>query len=313
MSENLAKQVDVWEKKYDSYKKAFLADGKITREEAAALKTIQDKLTALKTAAKARQGAGAGVGAGADPKIDKKHQSEATYTKVAVDLFVKGKTDTNAIDPNDVKQGKLANCYFLAAVAAVARAKPEALKKLIKKNGDGTYDVTLYVHDKWLSVNRKPKIIKKVEPTFPLDKDGKPIYAKMGDKELWVMLLEKAYAMHKGSYSKSAWGNPEDAIEALGGKDASGHKLSGLSDKEILEKVKHAIDNKLPITASSKKLEGKKAIAAGEHHIVGSHSYSVRGIKGGKIDLDNPWGTGDILLPPAVLRTYFDDFDIAEE
>jgi len=45
-------------------------------------------------------------------------------------------------------------------MAAVAQANPEAIRRLIKDNGDGTYDVTLYLRDHFWQWNRSPHVIR---------------------------------------------------------------------------------------------------------------------------------------------------------
>lgn len=45
------------------------------------------------------------------------------------------------ITPQGVHQGSLGSCYFHAVVAALAQADPEALRKMIQENSDGTYTV----------------------------------------------------------------------------------------------------------------------------------------------------------------------------
>jgi hypothetical protein len=255
-----------------------------------------------------------------NPELPTADKTKYNYTEIAAELFAKGSTDGLDIDPNDVDQNALGDCFFLAAVAAVARSKPEALRKLIKKNSDGSYDVTLYVHDKWFSVNREPKVIKNVRPTFPTGPDGSPVYAGIADKELWVMILEKAYAIHLGGYDDlDEGGDPEDAIEVLGGIDAESFSLSSMSEKEILEKIKAAKKDNLPIVASSKTFDkgDKKTIAlAGKLNVVGNHAYSVIGVTGNNVDLDNPWGQGahlDISIPVSDFKKYFYELDIQEK
>jgi hypothetical protein len=255
-----------------------------------------------------------------NPELPTDDKTKYNYTEIAAELFAKGSTDGLDIDPNDVDQNALGDCYFLAAVAAVARTNPEALRKLIKKNSDGTYDVTLYVHDKWFSVNRKPTVIKNVKPTFPTDADGNPVYAGLADKELWVMILEKAYAIHLGGYDDlDKGGDPEDAIEVLGGIDAESFDLSDMSEKEIIEKIKAAKNDKLPIVASSKDFDkgDKKTIAVVRGlNIIGNHAYSVIGVTGTNVDLDNPWGQGanlDISIPVADFKKYFYELDIQQK
>jgi hypothetical protein len=101
---------------------------------------------------------------------------------------------------------------MLAALAAIARANPSLIRNMIKDNGDGTYNVTLYIQDNFWS-SRSPKVVK-VKSTFPAN-NGNPAYSQIGDRgkkgpELWVMLIEKAYAMSKGGYDdiEGGFGGP---------------------------------------------------------------------------------------------------------
>jgi hypothetical protein len=255
------------------------------------------------------------------PKVRDKHKGKYNYGEIVAELFVKGAIDENKIDPNDVQQGQLGDCYFLAAIAAVARANPKALEKLIKDNGDGTYDVTLYVYNNFLSWSRSPTVIK-VKPEFPKKADGTPAYAKAGDNELWVMLLEKAYAQYEGSYGDIHGGYTEKGIGVLTGENATSYDVSDYTDKEILETFADAIKKKQPIVADSKKIGKKdkeKSKLAKGLNIIGGHSYPVKGVSGNNISLQNPWtnvNTGnasdnyDITLSVSDFKKYFNDFNI---
>lgn len=257
------------------------------------------------------------------PKVLKKHEGEYNYGEIVAELFVKGAIDENKIDPNDVQQGQLGDCFFLAAIAAVARANPKALEKLIKDNGDGTYDVTLYVKKNFLSWSRSPTVIK-VKPEFPQMADGTPAYAKMGDNELWVMLLEKAYAQYEGSYKGIDGGYTEKAMGVLTGENGKSYKIKNYTEKELLEAISEAIKNKQPIVADSKKIGKKdkeKSKLAKGLNIIGGHSYPVKSVSGNNISLQNPWtnvntedsaDNYDITLSISDFKKYFNDFNITK-
>lgn len=301
------------------YGDMFNADGDVDTNEQkqldamqAAIKKAEAKLTNLQEKNAPTE---------STPKVLKKHKGKYNYGEIVAELFVKGAIDENKIDPNDVQQGQLGDCYFLAAIAAVARANPKALEKLIKDNKDGTYDVTLYVHKHFLTWKRTPTVIT-VKPEFPKKADGTPAYAKTGDKELWVMLLEKAYAQHEGSYKGIHGGYTEKAMGVLTGENGTSYKISKYTEKQILEEFAAAIKNKQPIVADSKKIGKKnkeKSKLAKGLNIIGGHSYPVKGVSGNNISLQNPWtnvNTGnasdnyDITLSVSDFKKYFNDFNI---
>lgn len=214
--------------------------------------------------------------------------------------FVKGEGDASDIDPNDAVQGQLANCYFIAAMEAVARANPEAIRSLIKDNGDDTYDVTLYIKDGGWSASAAPKVFT-VDSYFPGKSATSPAYGKIGDKgpagpELWAMLLEKAYAKMKGSYKDIAWGNTGAAIELLTGKGAQTITPSSLSDEKLAETIQGAIDQHRSVACATKDIEKEpedvKKLAPA--NVVGKHAYAaISASKADKtITLQNPWGAG---------------------
>lgn len=55
----------------------------------------------------------------------------------AADLY-----GAKGIVPDAVVQGKLGSCYFHAVIAALAQRRPDAIRKMIESNPDGSYTVT---------------------------------------------------------------------------------------------------------------------------------------------------------------------------
>lgn len=52
---------------------------------------------------------------------------------------------------------------------------------------------------------------------FPCSKDGTPAFSRANGPELWVLLLEKAYAKVYGSFENIEGGNPAVALRDLTG------------------------------------------------------------------------------------------------
>jgi hypothetical protein len=88
----------------------------------------------------------------------------------------------------------------LAFLSALAE-NPYRVQKLFitkKVNHSGIYLINFYINNKETAV-----IVDDYLPT----KNGRPIYAHSKQGELWVPLLEKAWAKVHGSYSRTEGGH----------------------------------------------------------------------------------------------------------
>ena len=98
----------------------------------------------------------------------------------------------------DVAQGELGDCYLLGAMSSIASRN--LLGPLIKPGVDprecinkGFITFLLYKFGEWVEVS--------VDTLIPCNEESQPIFAHGKDpSELWVPLLEKAYAKLHGSY-----------------------------------------------------------------------------------------------------------------
>jgi len=171
--------------------------------------------------------------------------SGAEYEPIRAPLFVVGEGDRGDIDANDVRQGHLGDCAFMAALASLADRDPEVIRRMIRDNGDGTYTVTFRQPPGWFSsewgtvsitvTNQFPmgsgsgmmKVGRSLrsgaaptsspEPTSPEPVAKTPVFAGLGDGELWVMVMEKAYAQWKGGFGALQSGTGVEEMQALSG------------------------------------------------------------------------------------------------
>ena len=215
---------------------------------------------------------------------------DVDYGEVDGELFVDGGGDASNIDASDVNQGGIGDCYYLASVAAISRQDPDRIKNMMRQNDDGTISVDFNKKKHWWEF-WKDDFSKKtvtVDNTFPLDKNGNPVFAQFGDQasngklETWVMAMEKAYAQFHGDYNDIASGGwPEDAMEQLTGKKSQKFSASSVTLEQFADWDKKGY----AITMASKSSVSNK-------DVVGGHAYYYKGVDLDKktISLGNPWG-----------------------
>lgn len=151
-----------------------------------------------------------------------------TAEVVSGQLFTQGAGDEHDVDMNDVRQGLIGDCYFVAVLAAIARVRPDLIRDMVRDNGDGTYTVTFQIRQGFSGLfgAYSDKTVT-VDGTF-WQSDGSPIYAGPGDSgpdgaELWVMVIEKAWAELHGGYGEITGGNVDgNARTALTGTPPTG-------------------------------------------------------------------------------------------
>ncbi|OMP09116.1 hypothetical protein COLO4_05794 [Corchorus olitorius] len=118
---------------------------------------------------------------------------------------------SGAANPSDVCQGRLGDCWFLSAVAVLTEVS--RISEVIitpEYNEEGIYTVRFCIQGEWVPVV--------VDDWIPCESPGKPAFAtSRKGNELWVSILEKAYAKLHGSYEALEGGLVQDALVDLTG------------------------------------------------------------------------------------------------
>jgi len=118
------------------------------------------------------------------------------------------------VQPGDIAQGSLGDCWLLAALASLAEF-PESIRRCFitaTKSARGKYVVQLYDARKktWVKIT--------VDDFYPLTaKDDEPVFCVPKLGELWVLIMEKAFAKFCNGYSNLDGGSSAWAMEALTG------------------------------------------------------------------------------------------------
>ncbi|MFH1618567.1 MAG: C2 family cysteine protease [bacterium] len=234
-----------------------------------------------------------------------KKMSDVKYGEVSGDLFIDVHIDSTSVDSNDVNQGGLGDCYYMASLAAIARNNPDAISDMVRQNADGTYSVDFYRKRNFWEF-WKPEYTREtvtVDSQFPIKKDGSPAFAGYGDMaengnpEVWAMVLEKAYAKFRGSYNKIGNGGWSGTVlEHVTGKDSSKHKTGSISIDQLAEWDKKGY----AVTADSSKDAPNK-------DVVKFHVYYIMDIdtENKTVTMGNPWGFAHITLSEDEFRKNF--------
>lgn len=256
-----------------------------------------------------------------NPDPTNEYAPNATYGEVKGVVAAKGQGDAHEIDPNDVEQGALGDCYFVAQLAAQAKTNPGRIKDLIKDNGNNTFTVTLHLKDPANPYKRVATPIV-VDAQFP-QKDGGVAYAKPGDRgatgpELWVMLIEKAFAKHSGSYELIRGSKTRDGdVFAMMSGANSGSISLGLGADLLLQRLSAALANGQAVSFGAKSKNTADEALQNEAKSAGvvlNHAYSLLGVdaKARTVDLRNPWGVRHLMgFSVDNLKKFYDSCDVA--
>lgn len=205
-----------------------------------------------------------------------------TYQAVSGSLY------QNGVSVDDIKQGQVGDCYYLATLSSIALEKPSYIQDMFIDNGDNTFTVRFFnsgVAD-YLTVDR-----------FLPTSNGNLVYASQGrsatntGNELWVALAEKAYAQlaesgwsrgsgATNSYSAIEGGWMDTVMEQVTGLGTSGNSITGMTKQQLID------------LANSNKLLTAGFINGAGYGIVDSHAYTITSYDSakGKFCLRNPWG-----------------------
>lgn len=221
-----------------------------------------------------------------EPLVAKKHRLEAKWVRADGPLFPAG-----GVSAKDPLQGSLGDCYFVAAMSALAAAQPKTIENAIKLNADGKFSVTFHPQT---PLGLLPHFGKKksitVNRDMPTINGVTALYAK-GKDCIWPMILEKAFAKFDGDYEKLAkGGSPVTIWQAITGKSGWTHLNALESDAGLFEKMRKAFVEHRPLAGATADDEARYAGTG----LCEDHLYAVIGVeeRDGKrfIRLRNPWG-----------------------
>ena len=242
---------------------------------------------------------------GYSEKPDRINDMRAFVFKRSAEYFGSNVHVFDTMDSGDILQGQLGDCYFLAAISSIAE-KPERLKRLFlskKNHGNGIYALAMCINGVWEEVI--------MDDFAPCLKNGKLAFNNSKTNEMWVILLEKAWAKIHGGYLNIEAGLTREALRDLTGASAKTFFLRQ-NPEDIWDKLMEAERLNYIMTAGSDNLSGGSDAYIQKIGICGSHAYSLlavyqvhwengRHVRKGPgeqhserlVKLRNPWGSGE--------------------
>lgn len=198
------------------------------------------------------------------------------------------------IEFDDVRQGSIGNCYFMASISALTEC-PQIIAEIYRNHdiqANGCYEICLKIDGEWCVVV--------LDDYLPCSKaTKKPIFAKPKGQELWAVLLEKAWAKVNGGYINTVAGMASEVIECLTNFPYEYNQTIHASEsdeakEELWGKILEASKTEYIMTTALPAREGAKEVG-----LVEGHEYTLQeGIettyKGERIRLlkiRNPWGS----------------------
>lgn len=135
---------------------------------------------------------------------------------------------------NDITQGYIGDCFYLASIARIAETHPEKIKEMMRENKDGSVTVRLY------SRNTEGKYA----PVFvTLDKETERlgVFQANAKNSLWVNCLERALAI-SGLMSRYEHGYSEPVPENINAiyRELKEKQAAGLLKGEKLQQARQA-------------------------------------------------------------------------
>lgn len=205
------------------------------------------------------------------------------------------------IDAADIKQRALGDCYFLSTLAALTEYPLRVLRLFAHPDSTphGCYLVKVCDMGEWKEIV--------VDDLFPCKTENSgPVFTIGNDNELWVLLLEKAWAKIYGSYASIEAGLTREALHDLTGAPTEYFNIQPEArcpeNEDAWAALMNGEKNNYIMTAGSDDLSGDGQDNITKIGLVGSHAYSLlschevthpnRG-RVRLVKLRNPWGKGE--------------------
>ncbi len=224
------------------------------------------------------------------------------WTPAGTSWSDRGNFFNDVTEYNDPIQGAVANCYFIAAISAIAWASPFSIEHRVRATGTGETDRTnaIQFYTKGGGKDAATKLVEVTDNTI-INSSNNPVYCRSNDAgEIWPAVYEKAFAKwinntndDKPDISKTAYGDPVKAVAQLTNKTPYYYYTSSRTALDLFGVVRENSMSMKTINPMVAWTYGSGKDYTGSN-IVGNHAYTVLGWatfnNKNYIILRNPWG-----------------------
>ena len=205
---------------------------------------------------------------------------------------------SDQVGPNDIVQGYLGDCYLLSALSVLSERKDYIKRLFYSKeiSRSGIYSVWLCDSGEW-----KNMIIDDEIPCVQgKDSIHKPCFSSSKSTDIWILLLEKAFAKLYRNYYNIDGGYQSEALSALTGAPTRyfSQKDNGIPGiEQVWLFIVGNLQNRFIVTAASR--SESQTVDNKNKGIVSNHAYAIldakevdlgNGEKERLIKMRNPWG-----------------------
>ncbi|XP_078287098.1 LOW QUALITY PROTEIN: calpain-9-like, partial [Rhinoraja longicauda] len=212
------------------------------------------------------------------------------------EFFKKPKFFIDSFSTTDIVQGRLGDCWFLAAMSSLT-LDANLFRYVVpsdqsfQENYAGIFHFRFWQYGRWVEVC--------VDDYLPTRNQSLIFTASSTWTELWSALLEKAYAKLHGSYSILSGGLVSEAMEDFTGGISVSIEMADTKPKELWRIVKQALNKQTMISCSIQQTDGSGEVETERPMgLLAGHAYSIVDADRVRLPkssvrlfrLRNPWG-----------------------
>jgi hypothetical protein len=185
---------------------------------------------------------------------------------------------------NDVVQGDLGDCYYVATLAAIAKTDPNQIRQDVVQLSDGSYLM------RFMSAGQP--VYEHVDPDLPASAGGGLVYAQLGpNAALWPAVMEKGFAIFRNqanSYANIGTGGwMDEPMTDLGLQPQDSYFASSASS--LMTLIQGELASHEAVTVGIITVPSGTPLIEDHAYSVDSLEYDSNGNIIG-ITLRNPWG-----------------------